>query len=212
VSTYSTEIPGAPGYEQAAALAQKAYTNAMGRYQQQRQQTLLKYGYNRDASGTLSVDPNNEYGSYQQMLRSEAGQGEGLQRAQAASGWDTSSGYLGQQREDLAHAQGGEQAALGQGLTGDLTSIDQGEQEAAYNKDSALYQAQLEAAQRAADANQFNPADYSNLGQIDYGPPEPAAAVKPPAAKKAVPKKVTSAAHTVARKQLQAKVTKRRRR
>ncbi len=182
----------------------------MSRLQKQRSSTLLKYGYNRDATGNLSVDPNNEYGSYQQMLKGESGQVEGLGRAQAASGWGGESGYLGQQREDLAHAQGGEQAALGQGLTGELTAVDQGEEDAAFNKDSALYQAQLDAANRAADANQFNPADYSGLNQPEYGADvtTPPVAKGPGKAPKAVPKKVTNSAHQVAKKQLINKVRK----
>jgi hypothetical protein len=211
LSTYGTEIPGAPGYEQANLLAKRAYDNAMSRYQQQRSSTLTKYGYNRDASGNLSVDPNNEYGGYQQMLRGEASQGEGLQRAQAHSGWDTGSGYLGQQREDLSHAQGGEQAALGTALTGELTGIDQGEQDAAFNRDSALYQNQLQAARDAAAANQFNPADYSGVDAPGYGeiPNPPAPAAKAPA-KRAVPKKVSARSRVQARNQLIAKVRRRK--
>lgn len=182
----------------------------MARYQQQRSSTLTKYGYNRDASGNLSVDPNNEYGGYQQMLRGEAQQGEGLQRTQAASGWDTGSGYLGQQREDLAHAQGGEQAALGTALTGELTGIDQGEQEAAFNRDSALYDNQLQAARDAAAANAFNPADYSGVTAPGYGelPADPVA--KPRVTKRGVPKKVTIAAHQQAKQRLINKVRKRK--
>lgn len=157
ISTYATPIPGLAGYAGAAALANQAYNNAMARYNQQRSDTLLKYGYTQDAGGHLSVDPNNQYGSYQQMLRSEAGQTQGLERAQAASGWGGSSGFLGAQRENLRYAQGGEQANLGQSLTSALTGISQGEQDAAYNKNAALYQAQETATQNAINNQQFNP-------------------------------------------------------
>lgn len=163
MATYTTPVPGASGYAGAAALAQQAYTNAMARYNQQRADTLLKYGYKKDAAGHLQVDANNEYGQYQQMLRNEDRQVEGLGRAQAASGWGGSSGYLGRAAEDLSYAQGGEQAALGQGLQGDLTGISQGEQDAAYQRNAALYQAQEAAAQAAIQQRAFDPADYSNL-------------------------------------------------
>ena len=184
MSTYTTNIPGAPGYAAASALAAKAYANAMGRYQQQRSQTLLKAGYEKRADGSYGVSANNEYGGYQQMLKGEAGQAEGLQRAQAGSGWGDSSGYLGKQRDDLSYAQGGEQAAFGQDLESQLSAITSGEQGAAYDQDAALYQAQQTAAENALAGQQFNPTDYSNLQQPDYGSQTP---VKAPPKKTAKP-------------------------
>ena len=121
------------------------------------------------ADGSYGVSANNEYGGYQQMLKGEAGQNEGLQRAQAGSGWGGSSGYLGQQRDALSYAQGGEQAAFGQDLESQLSQITQGEQGAAYDKDAALYTAQQQAAENALAGQQFNPTDYSNIAQPDYG-------------------------------------------
>lgn len=170
MATYSTNIPGAPGYEQANLLARRAYDNAMSRLQQRRSQSLLHYGYTRDASGKLNVDPNNEYGAYQQMLRGEDQQSHALDRAQRASGWG-GGGYLGQQAEDLQHAQGGDQAQLGQSFADELSGIANDEQDAAFQRDQALYQNEQEAAQRAIDQGNFNPADYSNLDVPDYGEP-----------------------------------------
>ena len=211
MSTYSTEAPGALGSAQADLLAKRAYDSAMNRYQLQRGNTLSKYGYTRDAGGNIGVDPNNEYGQYQTTLKGEAGQNEALQRRQAASGWDSGSGYLGAQQDELQHAQGAEQANLGKAATAELTSVDQGEQDAAFTRDQALYQNQLDAANAAANANQFNPADYTGIDQPGYGEipnPQPAAPKK--ASTKAVPKKVTAAAHTAAKKQLIKKVRGRR--
>lgn len=159
MSTYQTPIPGLAGYAGAAELANQAYNNAMARYNQQRSDTLLKYGYTQDANGKLSVDPNNQFGSYQQMLRGEAQQNESLGRAQAASGWGTGSGYLGAQRANVQYGQGLEQTNLGHALTSDLTGISQGEQDAAYQKNAALYQAQETATQNAINQNLFNPAN-----------------------------------------------------
>lgn len=167
MSAYQTPIPGAPGYEQANLGARRAYENAMTRLQQRRSQSLLHYGYKQGADGSLGVDANNEYGAYQQMLRGEDQQSHSLDRAQRASGWG-GGGYLGQQTEDLQHAQGGEQANLGQAFTGDLADIASGEQEAAYTRDQALYQNEQEAAQRAIDQGNFNPANYGGL-DVPYG-------------------------------------------
>lgn len=195
MSTYQTSIPGAAGYAGAAALAQKAYANAMARLQQQRSQTLLKYGVKRTPSGSYQADPYNEYGSYQQMLRQQSGQVNQLGAQQASSGWGGSSGILGRQREALSFAQGGEQAALGQSLTGDLADLAQGEQQAGYEKDAALYQAQHEAALNAINNQQFNPGDYSNLPAVPYGPGVDPNATPPKRTAKPVKGKVKPAIH-----------------
>lgn len=178
MSNYQTPIPGAPGYEQANLLARRAYDNAMGRYQQRRSQSLLHYGYTKDASGNLGVDPNNEYGAYQQMLRGEDQQSHRLDRAQRASGWGGGSGYLGAQTEDLQHQQGGEQAQLGTAFTNELSDIGQGETDAAFTRDQSLYQNELDAARNAIDKGNFNPADYSGLDDPGYGAEQPASPAK----------------------------------
>jgi hypothetical protein len=178
MSTYQTPVPGAGGYAGAAALAEQAYQNAKSRYAQQRTQTLQKYGYTQGADGRLGVDPNNEYGAYQQMLRGEAGQVSGLERAQAGSGWGSSSGYLAQQRDNLNYAQGGEQSALGQDLSGQLSDITQGETDAGYQRDNALWQAQHQAAMDAIQQQQWNPADYTGIG-ADPAAPAPGLPAKP---------------------------------
>ena len=153
----------------------------MSRYSQQRSQSLLRHGYTRDAQGHLSVDPNNEYGGYQQMLRTESGQTKHLERAQHASGWGEGSGYLGAQTDELQHAQGGEQAAFGQDFENELAGINQGEQDAGYTRDQALYQAQLEAAQSAINDGNFNPADFGGI-DVPYGDQSnPGAGGEPPA-------------------------------
>lgn len=180
MATYAAPIPGAAGYEQANLLARRAYENAMTRLQQQRSQTMLKAGYRRDAQGKLSVDPNNEYGGYQQMLRGESAQTHGLERAQHASGWGEGSGYLGAQADELQHAQGGEQAAFGQDFENTLAQLGQGETDAAFTRDQSLYQNELDAAREAIDKGNFNPADYSGLDVPDYGAP-PAPVPKAPA-------------------------------
>lgn len=67
-------IPGAGTYLQDQAKAQSAYERAKAQLQAQRQQTQIKAGLNKD----YQVDPNAQYGSYQQMLQT---QGSNLQAA-----------------------------------------------------------------------------------------------------------------------------------
>lgn len=175
MSTYSTNIPGAPGYEQANLLARRAYENAMNRLSQRRSRSLQSYGYTRDDAGNLSVDPNNEYGQYQQMLRGENQQSHGLERAQHASGWGSGSGYFGAQRDELQHAQGGEQARLGTSLADELAGISQDETDAAYTRDQNLYGNMQDATREAINQGNFNPADYGGI-DVPYGdqPDQPA--------------------------------------
>ena len=176
MSAYQTPIPGAPQYEQANLLARRAYENATNRLQQRRSQSLLHYGYTQGADGSFGVDPNNEYGQYQQMLRGQDQSSHRLERAQHASGWG-GGGYLGQQTDELQHQQGGEQAALGEAATGEFNDIANQEKDAAYTRDQALVQNEQDAAQRAIDQGNFNPADYTGT-EADYGQQEPAAPPK----------------------------------
>lgn len=171
MSTYATPIPGAPGYAQANLLARRAYDNAMARLAHRRSQSLLRAGYVRDAQGNLSVDPNNEYGGYQQMLRGQSAASHALDRRQQASGWDADSGYLGAQREDLQYGQGGQQAKFGSDLASEMFDIAQGEQDAAYGRDQALWQNEEAATQRAIENEQFNPANYDGI-DVPYGDAE----------------------------------------
>lgn len=209
MSTYASNVPGAAGYTGAAALAQKAYENAMARYQRQRSDTLLKYGVHKNAAGGYDADANNEYGQFQQMWKGEDAQNEHLSRAQAASGWGADSGYLGAARDSLSYAQGAEQAATAQGLQGDLSDVAQGEQGAAFDRDSALYTAEEQAARDAINRQEFNPADYGGINdEVPYGEPKAAA----PPAKKAAPTKPRPSVHAKGKAKIMKRKAKGRRR
>jgi len=58
-------IPGSGTYLENQAKAQSAYQRAKAQLQAQRQQTQIKAGLNKD----YAVDPNAQYGGYQQMLQ-----------------------------------------------------------------------------------------------------------------------------------------------
>jgi len=201
MATYQTQIPGAAGYAGAAALAQKAYANALARINQQRGQTMLKYGVHRGAGGQIEADADNEYGQYQQMLRNEDRSVEGLERAQAASGWGAGSGYLGRQADDLAHAQGAEQVDFGRGLQSSLDEFSSAENQAAYDRDAALWQAQQAAEEESEGGRGRRPGDYTGISAaVDYGA-APGAKVAPPKPK---PKLRTAkpSGHAAARRRL----------
>jgi hypothetical protein len=171
--TYDTNIPGSPGYLQAQLIAKKAYQEALARINAQRTGTLRQYGYLGDidpTTGTLRhvrVDPHNLYGQYQQMLGSQAGEDQAALDEAAARGLH---GGLARQMVSRLHREhGGQSAALGQNLTGTLADFQDQQNQAAQVRDSALYEAELQAARDAIAAQQFNPADVSGVPMPAYG-------------------------------------------
>jgi hypothetical protein len=176
VSTYDTNIPGAfgaGGYAQANLAANTAYKNTLARINQKRTQTLRQYGYLGDIdpnTGVLSnmrVDPNNAYGGLQGMLRHQAQDFQGAQ--DAASERHLVGGLAHRADSDLRYQHGAESAQFGQGLTDTLGGFQDDQNQAAYTRDQALYQAQLDAARLAIENQQFSPADYSGLDYSGYG-------------------------------------------
>jgi len=75
----TTNIPGYAQYGTAGLLAKTAYDNTLARINRTRQQSMHQYGYLGDVNpdnGTiqnLRVDPNNQFGDFQSMLRNQAG-------------------------------------------------------------------------------------------------------------------------------------------
>lgn len=171
--TYDTNIPGSPGYLQAELLAKQAYQQALARINAQRSGTLRQYGYVGDIDPVtgmlrhLHVDPHNPYGQYQSMLGNQAQEDQSAQEDALARGLH--GGLANQMQTQLHHAHGGESAALGQALTGSLADLQDQQNQAAYTRDSALYDAELQAARDAIANQQFNPADVSNVPMPAYG-------------------------------------------
>lgn len=100
------------------------------------------------------------------MLGSQASASDHLGDLHRAGGF--SSGYGNSADAQFRQQQGGESAALGQGLTGTLSDLQGQEQDAAFSRDSALYEAQQAAAQQAIQNGAFDPANVSGNGD-DYG-------------------------------------------
>jgi hypothetical protein len=167
--TYSTAIPGASQYTQAALMAKRAYDTAVANITQKRQGTLTQYGYkgNVGANGQLTdfaVDPFNPYGQFQQMRRGNAMASQDLLSADQERGIGSGGGLAAQDQNNIRYGFGLADQAMGQGLMGDLSGYQSDLTGAAYTRDAALYEAELAAAQAAIDAGQFNPADYGGGG------------------------------------------------
>lgn len=181
---YATPIPGAAGYGQAALLANTAYGNALARLNQQRQSTLRQYGYSGDVdprTGTLSnmrVDPGSVGGELQSMLGSQAAEDQAAQYGVQERG--LVGGLAHQATTALRQAHGAQASQFGQTLTDALSNDQDQQNQAAQTRDSALWQAEQQAAADAAAAdaagNPVNPADFSNIQVPDYGAPGAAAA------------------------------------
>lgn len=143
----------------------------MARIADQKSSLLRSYGYTQGADGSLSVDPSNPYGKFQQMLSSQATASHHLEDLHRAGGFE--SGYGHAADDQLRLQQGGESFALGQGLTDALAGFKDQENTAGYDKDSALYTAAQTAAEQAIQDQAFNPA---NVGDAAAPTPTPTAA------------------------------------
>jgi hypothetical protein len=171
---YTTPIPGATGYESATLAAKTAYQNALARLNQQRGDTLRQYGYagdiNKDTGvvDNLRVDANLPYGQYQQERQQHADQYQEARDAAQARGLGKG-GLAGQAVSRLRYGFGADDAQLGQGLSGAISGFQDQQNQAAYSRDSALYDAQLQAARDAIAAQQFDPANVGGL-DVPEGP------------------------------------------
>jgi len=169
LATYSTPIPGVPQYGQAALAAKTAYANTLARINQRRQSLLRQSGFAGEIDGesgvlkNMRVDGGNRYGALQllnrsQAMRDEAARFQGVERGLGAGG-----GLAAQLRNQVRFDFGNEDSGLAEALLENLSSVQDEQNTAAYQRDAALYQAELEAARLAIQNQQFNQADFSGL-------------------------------------------------
>jgi hypothetical protein len=160
---YDAPIPGADTYATAALGAKTAYQNALTRINSKRQDTLRTYGYLGDidpTNGTLSnlrVDPYNQFGGLQQMLRSNADEVDQARMAAEERGLHGGLAHKG--LSDARYDFGNASQQLGTSLSGTLGGYQDDQNSAAYTRDQTLYNAELDAARLAIENQQFNPAD-----------------------------------------------------
>ena len=174
MSSYVTSpIPGADIYAQSAASATKAYQNTLARLNQQRVGTLQQYGYQGTVdptSGTITgmhVDPMNQYGNLQSMLRTQAQQSEADKFAAEDRGLI---GGLANQAQSADKYNFGQQSAqLGQSLTDTISGFQDQQNQAAYARDEALANAELAALMAAMQNGNFDTAGGGDGGGDNGG-------------------------------------------
>lgn len=194
MATYSTPIPGVAQYGQAALAAKTAYQNALARINQQRQSLLRQKGFLGDIDPTTGVaknvrtDPGNQYGEFQLLNRSQAGRDQAAVESGVARGLGTGGGLAAQLRNRERFSFGQEDAALGESLVSGLAGLQDQQTQAAFERDSALREAELEAARMAIQNQDFNQADFSGLDYADYGQNPSAPAPAPSTKTRAVAK------------------------
>lgn len=201
--TSNSPIPGVDPF--ALATANSAYERALTSVNSRRGSTLSQYGFKAngfDDSGNptgLEVDPTSMYGGYQQLLDKQANDSMDAENAGAGRGF--SGGLANQAEGRLRYTQGGERLTLGSGLLGSLGSLNQELLGAKDTLGNAKYQAYLDAARTAADAQDYTPyqapqlpADpTTNAGAIVLPVAKPAAKPSVPAQRAQVlAKKVTA--------------------
>lgn len=163
---YDAPVPGAVGQMNLALLGKTAYNNALARINRQRGQTLQQYGYLGDVNkdtGVLTnirVDPHNQYGDFQQMLRNQAGLAQQAEWANQDRGLH--GGLANKALSELRYGFGAQSAQLGRNFSNQFTDLQDQQTQARLEYDRALYEQQLEDARAAIAAGAFNPADYGD--------------------------------------------------
>jgi hypothetical protein len=156
VSTYDTPIPGADIYAQAELAAKTGYQNAVARLNQQRGDTLQQFGYLGDVDptngtvGNLRVDPNNPYGTYQQLLRGSAQAGQAAHDNAAGRGIGGGLAAQGETEAKYGFGQGSFQ--LGTGLQNSLHGYDSAQTQAQTDEQNQIMGSKLSALQAALQA------------------------------------------------------------
>lgn len=172
---YETSIPGASVSGGAALLAKTAYQKSLARLNDQRGTRLYRAGFEGDINAETGVIDNvrasqtNKYGEFQQLNRNQAMQDESLRNQGIERGLGTGGGLAAQQRSYARYGYGMQDAAFGRSLTGDLAGFQDQQTGAAQDRDAALYQAELAAAQAAQQNGDWSPTDYTGMEQPDYG-------------------------------------------
>jgi hypothetical protein len=191
MATYSTPIPGVPQYGQAALAAKTAYQNALARLNQRRGSLLRQSGFAGDIdseSGVVKnvrVDGSSIYGGFQQLNRNQAQRDEAARFQGVERGLGAGGGLAAQFRNQERFEFGREDADFATQLTQSLAGLQDEQTQAAYGRDRALYEAELEAARMAIQNGDFNQADFSGLEFAPVPGGVPAAAA--PTSSKAAP-------------------------
>jgi hypothetical protein len=199
MSTYETSIPGASVYGGAALLANTAYQKSLARLNQQRGDTIQQGGFGAEIDPTtgmvkgLHVDPYSKTGAFQMLNRDQAQQDEASRWQAQSRGLGTGGGLAAQMRNNTRFGFGKQDADLVGGINSALAGYTDQQTQAAQQRDSALYQAELAATQQAQQGEDWSPTDYSGLDLTPYGMNAPDATPAPVTGVKAGPAKKPAA-------------------
>lgn len=153
-------IPGIDPFLMASATT--AYQNALNQVNQGRTSKLNQYGFKAtsfDDQGNpvgLGVDPNSLYGSFQQLLQSQAGDASQAEEDAAGRGL-AGSGLANAMEGSMKYGWGASDVNLGSALTGDLGQLSAQALGAKDQYNQTLYQGQQDAIANAIVNGDFNP-------------------------------------------------------
>lgn len=158
----TSPIPGVGNYASVEELANQAYKNALVKANDSLTTQLGGLGYSATTdpnTGHLTdahVNPNAQYGSYQQMLRSQAGNYDSIRNSFV--GRRVHGGLANQALSQARVGYGSQANDLGQQALGLGQQYNQNLQQAEYEKNAAGWNAQLDALRKAIENGQFNTA------------------------------------------------------
>lgn len=165
-------IPGGALIAQAQLAAKARFQQRLADITKKRQSTARTGGYQFDVGDdglvqNWRVDPYNQYGQFQLLNRAQAAEGYNVVGQNIDRGLGTGGGLAAQNMDNARFLWGQQDAALGQSLVDQLGALDEEQQQAKYEMDRALWEAQLEALRMAAQGG-----DYG-YGGGDWGYEEP---------------------------------------
>lgn len=166
----TTQIPGGSQYARAALLANQQYKQRLSDLNRQRQQTMISSGYTGEIDPTtgllknFGVDPTSKYGGYQLLNRGQYQQGEEVYAQNIERGLGTGGGLAAQNLGNARFDWGRQDADFARGVQDQFSAFDRTQMDYMFDRDQALYNAELQAAQDAIGAG-----DYGSPGGGDDG-------------------------------------------
>lgn len=176
----TTTIPGGSQYARAALLANQQYKQRLSDLNRQRQQTMISSGYTGEIDPTtgllknFGVDPTSKYGGYQLLNRGQYQQGEEVRAQNIDRGLGTGGGLAAQNLGNARFDWGRQDADFARGIQDQFSAFDRTQMDYMFDRDQALYNAELQAAQSAIGAG-----DYGSPGGGDYYDDDPSGAQDP---------------------------------
>lgn len=148
----ATAIPNYGWLLERKAAIQRAYNQAISNIRTKRQGLATQYGYTYDvdpSSGAFSnyrIDPNNQYGLAQMLLKKQGGELDQIERASVERGLRPQFGGLGQGfQSEQRFLQGAETTDFGRQWNEALTSLTQADIDARRSMEDSMYSADMDA-------------------------------------------------------------------